>query len=170
MIQTVTLVTRDQQAFTVPRSAVMSSKLIVDMLCEDEEEMEETIPVPTVSGETLRVACEFMTHHATDPMPTLPMPTPDEVVDVAEIVPEWYAAYVKKFDGPGLLDMLNAANHLVVEPLLYLCACHASLLTKSADKFEAMFGEGVEMTAEEETRIFEENPWILEIHAPRSVA
>ena len=83
--------------------------------------------------------------------------------NLAECVPEWYAAFAD-VDQDVLFELVLAANYLDFKPLLDLaCAKVASVCKgKSIEDVRKSFGIASDVSPEEEAQIAEEPTWIAE--------
>ncbi|KEG07925.1 S-phase kinase-associated protein [Trypanosoma grayi] len=154
--------------FKVLREAAMMSGLVKDML-EDQGDVEPIIPIPNVSGRTLRLVIEYMEHHYQNRADPIDKPLK---TDIKGLISTWdcdflYTHLVKDRDEKQhevLIDVIMAANFLNVKDLLDLtCACVASMIRgKSAEQIRALFNIESDFTQEEEEKIREENRWCEE--------
>jgi len=155
--------------YKVTREAAKMSGLIKDML-EDQGDADQTvIPVPNVSGRTLKYVVDYMEHHHNNRADTLEKPLRGRIEDV---ISEWDKAFlftdlVKDHDEKQhetLIDVIMAANFLNVKDLLDLtCACVASMIKgKTPEQIRALFNIENDFTQEEEEKIREENRWCEE--------
>lgn len=155
--------------FLVSREAARMSGLIKDLL-EDQPEGEAVIPVPNVSGRTLRYVLEYIEHHHNNRAEPIEKPLKTRIDDV---ISAWDKAFlftdlVKNHDEKQhetLIDVIMAANFLNIKDLLDLtCACVASMLKgKSPEQIRALFNIENDFTPEEEQKITEENHWCDEV-------
>jgi len=153
--------------FKVSREAARMSGLIKDML--EDQEGEAVIPVPNVSGRTLKYVLEYVEHHYNNRAEPIEKPLKTKIDDV---ICEWDKNYlftdlVKNHDEKQhetLIDVIMAANFLNIKDLLDLtCACVASMIKgKSPDQIRALFNIENDFTPEEEEKIKEENRWCEE--------
>jgi S-phase kinase-associated protein 1 len=155
--------------YKVLREAAKMSGLIKDML-EDQAEGDQTIiPVPNVTGRTLKYVVEYMEHHHNNRPETIEKPLKGKIDDV---ISEWDKAFlftdlVKDHDEKQhelLIDVIMAANFLNVKDLLDLtCATVASMIKgKTPEQIRALFNIENDFTPEEEEKIREENRWCEE--------
>ena len=151
------------------REAAKMSGLIKDML-EDQPEGEQTvIPVPNVSGRTLKYVLEYVEHHYNNKADPIEKPLKTKIEDV---VSEWDKAFlftdlVKNHDEKQhelLIDVIMAANFLNIKDLLDLtCATVASMIKgKTPEQIRTLFNIENDFTPEEEEKIREENRWCEE--------
>ncbi|KAG8347193.1 Cyclin A/CDK2-associated protein [Trypanosoma vivax] len=154
--------------FKVRREAAMMSVLLRDML-EDQGEAEAIIPIPNVSGRTLRLVIDYMEHHYNNQADPIEKPLK---TDIKNIISQWdckflYEQLLKDHDEKQhelLIDVIMAANFLNVRDLLDLtCACVANMIRgKSAEEIRTLFNIESDFTPEEEEKIREENRWCEE--------
>ena len=144
----------------VRRKAAEMSRLIKEMLEEDDEEKPE-IPLPNVQKEALLKVVEFCERHADDPMPAIQRPI--KSVDMNDIVGAWDATFIEMEDRQ-LFDLILAANYLDISDLLDLgCAKVASIIkNKTPDEIKERFGIEKNSTPEEDEQVRRENPWIYD--------
>jgi S-phase kinase-associated protein 1 len=167
----IVLQSNDQRTveYKVTRSAALMSGLLKDML-EDQSEGDQTvIPVPNVTGRTLKFVVQYMEHHNNSKAEALEKPLRGRIEDV---ISEWDKAFlftdlVKDHDEKQhetLIDVIMAANFLNVKDLLDLtCACIASMIKgKTPEQIRALFNIENDFTPEEEEKIREENRWCEE--------
>jgi S-phase kinase-associated protein 1 len=155
--------------YKVLREAAKMSGLIKDMLDDQGEGDQTIIPVPNVSGRTLKYVVQYMEHHYNQRAEPLEKPLRGKIEDV---ISEWDKAFlftdlVKDHDEKQhelLIDVIMAANFLNVKELLDLtCACVASMIKgKSPEEIRALFNIENDFTPEEEEKIREENRWCEE--------
>lgn len=155
--------------YKVSREAAKMSGLIKDMLDDQSESEQTVIPVPNVSGRTLKYVVQYIEHHNTQRVEPLEKPLRGKIEDV---ISEWDKAFlftdlVKDHDErqhETLIDVIMAANFLNVKDLLDLtCACVASMIKgKTPEQIRALFNIENDFTPEEEEKIREENRWCEE--------
>lgn len=153
--------------FKVSREAAKMSGLIKDML--EDQEGDAIIPVPNVTGRTLRFALDYIEHHHNNRAEPIEKPLKGKIEDV---ISEWdknflYTHLVKNHDEKQhetLIDVIMAANFLNIKDLLDLtCACVASMIKgKTPEQIRALFNIENDFTPEEEEKIKEENRWCEE--------
>lgn len=154
--------------FKVSRESAKMSGLLRDML-EDQEGNEAIIPIPNVSGQTLRLVLEYMEYHCGNPAQPIEKPLK---TTIESLVCEWDSNFLfnkllKNHDEKQhevLIDVIMAANFLNVRDLLDLtCACVASMIRgKTAEQIRELFNIENDFTPEEEEKIREENRWCEE--------
>jgi S-phase kinase-associated protein 1 len=155
--------------YKVSREAAKMSGLIKDMLDDQSEGDQTIIPVPNVSGRTLKYVVAYIEHHHNQRADPLEKPLRGKIEDV---ISEWdrqflFTDLVKDHDEKQhelLIDVIMAANFLNVKELLDLtCACVASMIKgKTPEQIRALFNIENDFTPEEEEKIREENRWCEE--------
>lgn len=153
--------------FKVSREAAKMSGLIKDML--EDQEGDAIIPVPNVTGRTLKLVLSYMEHHHNNRAQPIEKPLKGKIEDVIDA---WdkeflFTELVKNHDEKQhetLIDVIMAANFLNVKDLLDLtCACVASMIKgKTPEQIRALFNIENDFTPEEEEKIKEENRWCEE--------
>ncbi len=79
-----------------------------------------SVPLASVKSPVLAKIVEFCKHHVDEPLPAIEKPLRSSVM--AEIVPEWDAAFVN-IEEELLFEIILAANYMDIKPLLDLtCA------------------------------------------------
>ena len=154
--------------FQLSREAAKMSGFINDML-DDQQEGEAVIPVPNVSGRTLKLVLQYVEYHHNNKADPIEKPLKGKIDDV---IGEWdktylYGDLVKNHDEKQhetLIDVLMAANFLNIKDLLDLsCATVASMIKgKTPEQIRALFNIENDFTPEEEEKIREENRWCEE--------
>lgn len=150
----------DADKVSISRKAAEMSRLIKEMLEEDEDETPD-IPLPNVAREPLKRVVEFCEKHADEPMPTISRPL--KSVNMTEIVGEWDAYFID-LDDRALFDVILAANYLDIPDLLDLgCAKIASMIkNKTPEEIKERFHIDKNSTPEEDEQVRRENQWIFE--------
>lgn len=154
--------------FKVTRETARMSGLLKDML-DDQEGTEAIIPIPNVSGRTLKLVLEYMGYHCQNRAEPIEKPLKTKI---DSLLCEWdynflFHQLLKDHDEKQhevLIDVIMAANFLNVKDLLDLtCACVASMIRgKSAEQIRALFNIENDFSPEEEEKIREENRWCEE--------
>lgn len=134
----VCLVSSDGQEYCVPMEVAFVSKLVKEMLEEEEDEKVPRAPLPRVPGLILSIVLEFCEHHLVEPMPELPKPLRSDTLDT---VPKWYHEFLERFDQVVFFELVLASNYMDVKPLLDLaCAKMAMKIKgKSAEEVRKTF-------------------------------
>eukprot|EP00483_Globobulimina_turgida_P002274 UN02276 len=99
-----------------------------------------------------------MDHYHLHPAKAIEKPLKSE--NMREIVSEWEATFVE-VDQETLFELILAANHLKIKPLLDLtCAKVASMIKgKSPEEIRQTFNIQNDFTPEEEEAVRAENRW-----------
>ena len=155
--------------YKVSRDAAKMSGLIKDMLDDQSEGEQTVIPVPNVSGRTLKYVVQYVEHHFNQRAEPLEKPLRGKIEDViSEFDRQFlFTDLVKDHDEKQhelLIDVIMAANFLNIKELLDLtCACVASMIKgKTPEQIRALFNIENDFTPEEEEKIREENRWCEE--------
>jgi S-phase kinase-associated protein 1 len=153
--------------YKVAKEAAKMSGLIKDML--EDQEGDAIIPVPNVSGRTLKLVLDYVVYHYNNRAEPIEKPLKTKIDDV---ICEWdkqflFTDLVKNHDEKQhetLIDVIMAANFLNIKDLLDLtCACVASMIKgKTPEQIRALFNIENDFTPEEEEKIREENRWCEE--------
>jgi len=135
------------------------SVLVKGML--EEQEAPEDVPLASVKSPVLAKIVEFCKHHVDEPLPAIEKPLRSSVM--AEIVPEWDAAFVN-IEEELLFEIILAANYMDIKPLLDLtCAkVAANIRGKTPEQIRRIYNIRNDFTPEEEAQIIEENKWAEE--------
>ncbi|KAI9221530.1 Skp1 family, dimerization domain-containing protein [Blastocladiella britannica] len=161
----VKLVSSDNITVDVSAEAAKRSVLLSNLLEDASPEGEEvTIPVPNVTGETLKKVFEYCEHHKNDPMPD-PKEDDDDLIHIkraVERITDWDAEYVKIEKEP-LFQVILAANYLDIKQLLDLGCRTVANMIKGKTTQEIRDFLGIVVTPEEEEQIKKENQWAVDI-------
>ena len=145
------LLSKEQEAFEVPREIALRSVTIKDMT--DDTGMDVPVPLPMVSSKVLTKVIEYCTyHHRAEEAGT-----PEDETRV------WDRDFLK-VDDETLFSLILAANYLNVKPLLDL-VCKAvadEIKGKTPDEIRARFNIKNDFTPEEEAEVAKENAWCQE--------
>ena len=120
-----------------------------------------TISLENIKEVSLKRIIDFCTYHLDKPLAEIERPLKSS--NMRDVVSEWDADFVN-IPTEELLDLVVAANFLIVQPLLDLtCAKVASMIKgKSPEEIRSTFGIANDFTPEEEAKIREENKWAVE--------
>jgi len=134
----ITLESSDKIEFKVDENVVRISTLCCVMCEDDIDDTDDNIPILNVEGKTLGKIIEYCTHYVSDKMPDIQKPLPN--TDFNKIVGDWYADYID-VSISELMDIINGANYMDIQPLLDLgCAKSASLIKgKTPDEIKEFF-------------------------------
>ncbi len=164
----------------VQAAVVIKSKLIAEMLEDEDFESEPILPLPNVNKRTMAKVIEFLEYHHD---PARPMPVvvkPIKSASMKENIKDflWDAEFIDALESPAerngemvtkqacetLFAGVLAANYLDIESLLDLgCAKIASLLKNRTPKEIRQFFGIKEPTPEEEEEIRKNNQWIFDV-------
>eukprot|EP00998_Keelungia_sp_KM082_P008855 NODE_5033_length_730_cov_82.026534_g5010_i0.p1 GENE.NODE_5033_length_730_cov_82.026534_g5010_i0~~NODE_5033_length_730_cov_82.026534_g5010_i0.p1 ORF type:complete len:188 (+),score=63.87 NODE_5033_length_730_cov_82.026534_g5010_i0:71-634(+) len=155
--------------YSLAKEAAKMAGLLKDMLDDADSDEQTIIPVPNVSGRTLRYVLDYMEYHQSNKAEPIEKPLKGKIEDV---VSDWdkkflFTDLVKGGDEKQhelLIDVIMAANFLNCKDLLDLtCACVASMIKgKTPEQIRALFNIENDFTPEEEEKIREENRWCEE--------
>lgn len=143
------------------------AKLIVD------SGVEQTIPLPAISGKNLALALEFCKHYTVNPPNENELDIePEEEVERYKIEPEkrreiknpWAKQFCEKLDTATIIEMIAAANYLEIKQLLTVtCKSLATRLNgKTVEGMRQELNIVSDFTPEEEERLRQENAWVEE--------
>lgn len=141
------------------KSLVTINTMIEDLGVNEEDE-EETIPLPNVNAHILKKIIEWATYHKDDP----PVPNDDEEREKrSDDICNWDMEFVNVDQGT-LFELILAANYLDIKGLLNLtCKTVANMIRdKSPEDIRQMFNIKNDFTPEEEELIRKENQWCEE--------
>src|SRR5437660_1312198 len=85
----------------------------------DDGNIDEAIPLPTVSKQTLEKVIEFCTYLKDNAPPEIEKPL--RSTNLHDVTTSWYADFVDKELDPYIYDLLLAANFMDIKPLVELC-------------------------------------------------
>jgi len=146
----------------VSKKAACLSDLVKCMIEDDDDEQVSEIPLEEVSKDILELIVEFLNKHENDPMKEIPKPITTN--NIHELVGEWDANFVDKLDVNVLFSLMTAANYMDIPSLLDLTLTKLACLVKGKTLPEVKMTfnmQEVDISAAEEMRIIEDNPWIL---------
>ena len=120
-----------------------------------------TLVLDNISGATLSRIIAFCTYHLDNPLAEIERPLKSS--NMRDVVSEWDANFIN-ISVDELMDLIVAANFLIIQPLLDVaCAKVASLIKgKSPEEIRTTFKIVSDFTPEEEAKIREENKWAVE--------
>ena len=120
-----------------------------------------TLVLDNISGTTLSRIITFCTYHLDNPLAEIERPLKSS--NMRDVVSEWDANFIN-ISVDELMDLIVAANFLIIQPLLDVaCAKVASLIKgKSPEEIRTTFKIVSDFTPEEEAKIREENKWAVE--------
>ncbi|ORY62036.1 E3 ubiquitin ligase [Neocallimastix californiae] len=154
----VNLISSDGRVFTIDKEVGMLSELLRDRLEYVDENDNENISLPNVSGNTLEKVIEYCEHHRNDR-------TDENELDEIRCIKGWDQEYVERFTShQDLFDTVLAADYLDIKPLLNLtCNYIASMIRgKKLEEIKVIFNIENSFTPEEEEQIRREKEWASE--------
>ena len=156
----VKVVTEEGTEVELEMKIAKMSKLIQSVL--DDQEDDESVPIPNVKEATLKKVVEFCEKHLEDPLPEIEKPL--KTNKLSDVVPEFYGNYIESLSVEDLYELILAANYLDIKDLLELsCAQVAALMRgKTIPEIRELFNIENDFTPEEEAQIKEENRWAEE--------
>ena len=142
----ITLVSKEGINEEVPVQIAKLSKLVNTIIDDDDEE--QTLPLPNVSSEVLKKIIQFMNHYYEHPFTEIHKPLQGSIKD---LVGEWYANFVD-IDQEKLFELILAANYMDISPLLELsCATVASMIKgKDPEEIRKIFDINNDITNEQD--------------------
>lgn len=157
----INLVLAEDLPYSIDARMKVLSGLLSNIL--EDSNSDEEIPLKQIKVEYLREIIEYAEHHNyTEPEGiTCPIPT----ADIRDAVKDpWDADFVSKFDDDSLSELTNTANYLDIRCLLDLCCGTIASRFKGKDvgMLRNDFGISDDFTPEEEEKVMEQFPWILE--------
>ncbi|CBK23709.2 uncharacterized protein [Blastocystis hominis] len=122
---------------------------------------DNTVVLDNIGENTLSRIIAFCNYHIDNPLAEIERPLKSS--NMRDIVSEWDANFIN-ISVEDLMDLIVAANFLLIQPLLEVaCAKVASLIKgKSPEEIRTTFKIVSDFTPEEEAKIREENKWAIE--------
>jgi len=156
--QMITLVTSDEEIFTVEKPVAMRSQMLRSMLEDFPDSSSGPIPLPNVSSSVMAKVLEYCNHHKNDPWPTAD--SEDDSRRKNSEIGEWDAKFIQ-VDQEMLFEIILAANYLDIKPLLDVgCKTVANMIKgKTPEQIRNLFNIQNDFTPEEEEQIRKENEW-----------
>lgn len=163
----------DDKIICITREAVKQSKLINEMLQEDDDDVAE-VPLMEIDFETLQKVVMFMKHHEHDPMTMIPAPLPKS--ELTNYVSSWDYFFVNHrqkdkpnwLDGPPLLALGFASDYLDIPPLLELVGAMIASVIRDMEPDEIYEMFGIDRPNEETDKRTRWNPefdWALDFNS-----
>jgi len=160
------LQTSDDKRVMVDVAVAKQSKLLRDMMQDDDGEEGEgpIIPLAGVTEAQLLKVVEWCTKHVDDPIPFITRPIKsNDIKEVMKASP-WDAAFIDIADLTTFFDLILAANYLAVDPLLDLgCARLACILKNKTPKEVCDYFGFPEPTPEEMVAVRKANEWVFDV-------
>ena len=141
----------------IAKKSVTIRTMLEDLGMDLENDSEEAVPLPNVTGAVLKKVLEWATEHKDD--------------KIKKVCPEdsitWYptdkfdADFFKGMDKQMLFDIILAANYLEIQDLLDLGTKTVadSLRDKTPEQIRKQFGIVCDFTDEELAQVRKENEW-----------
>lgn len=156
----------------ITREAAKQSRLIYEMLQEDEDDVAE-VPLMEIDLETLEKVALFMNHHEHNPMDPIPAPLPKS--ELIKYVSQWDYDFINHrqkdkpewLDGPPILRLGFASDYLDIQDLLKLTGAMITDVIKGMDPDEIhdMFNiDRPSPEVDKRTRLNPEFEWALDFH------
>eukprot|EP01031_Cornospumella_fuschlensis_P025383 gene25383-30650_t len=155
----VTLVSNDNEKFSVSVEVAKMSALVRNMLPDEDDEEESCVPLPNVNSSTLSKVLAFCLHYLAEPMTPLVKPLQDS--DLRKLVQEYYVSFITSLDNDAFYHITSAANYLDIRPLLDLCCAliASKIHGKSIDEIRRNFNLTSDRTEEEEQELQRLSRW-----------
>lgn len=172
----VKIVSSDNHLFTTSLEVAIVSKTIKNLI--EDSGIDETIPVPNVSGKILARTIEYITFHNThdferfskengvsdtSPSSESAAVTNSDTNENSEKVKQFDIDFVN-VDQSTLFDLILAANYLNIKSLLDLtCKTVAGMIKgKTPEEIRKQFNIKNDFTPEEEEEVRRENQWAFD--------
>ena len=158
-MRSIKLESNDGEMFTVDLEIARKFGIINTMLedlGEEEQEDEETVPLPNVTSTILQKVIQWVTHHKDDP--ALPE---DDQKERNDPIPSWDSEFLN-VDQVTLVNLILAANYLDIKKLLDVtCKTVANIIKgKTPEEIREVFNIEKDLSPSEEAQIRKENEWI----------
>jgi len=137
----------------VDSKSAEKSKLLSDLI--KDFGVEKEIPISEVKGDTLKKIVEYLEHYKETQPKELPKPlTSNKIRDVSDT---WDADFIEPLDLNVIIDLINGAEFMNIEPLFLLtCARIAcEMKGKTAEEVRKKFNIQCDLT-EDEIKEFED--------------
>lgn len=129
---TISLKSRDhRRVLAVSWRAAKLSGLITNSVDPGDDESSLTVELLNVEHRVLLKVIEYCEHYADDPMQDIELPFKSH--DICEIVQPWYANFVTNLTLWELLELMAAADCMMVIPLVELTFIPLSILLVGKD-------------------------------------
>ncbi|XP_021958177.1 S-phase kinase-associated protein 1 [Folsomia candida] len=158
----VILQSSDNENFTVSLEVAKMSATVKTLL-EDlgyAEDKPDTIPLPNVRGEILRLVVNWCNQHKND----TPLPEDDEGREKrTDDISPWDQEFLR-VEQPILFDLILAANYLDIKGLLDVCCKTVANMIKgkTPEEIRKTFNIKNDFSPAEEEQIRKENEWCEE--------
>ncbi len=151
------LLASDGERFEVSAEVANQSNLLKALL-ENVDEHDNDIPIPAVTGPTLKRVIEHATRHCA------PIDKNIKAGDEAAALEQWDKTFLGELSKQEVDDLLIASNYLDMANLLNLLCKHVAEIIKTMDVQEIRdyFGMPSDLTPEEQAQIEEETKWCMD--------
>ena len=138
---------------TIARQSVTIRTMLEDLGMDLENDSNEAVPLPNVSGPVLSKVLDWATQHKDDGKTKS---TPED-----SVTREYDADFFKGIDSKMMFDIILAANYLEIKDLLDLGTKTVadSLRNKSPEEIRKEFKIECDFTEEELAQVKKENEW-----------
>ena len=152
---TIKLQSSDGEVFTVDHEIVKHSGLISPMLVGDDD-VEEVVPLPNVTGAILQKVIQWATYHKDDP------PLHEDMECRTDDICSWDKNFLKVDQGT-LFELIMAANYLEIRRLLDLTMKTVANMIKgkTPDEIRKLFNirDKSDIIQKEEEQVRKETEW-----------
>lgn len=163
------VLTCDQETFTVPRKLLQCSQTLSELSKEVDLD-KDVVPLPQITGKVLTRVVTWWNLHKDDPEPPVkvevkqesgPTPLPDISAE-PKVISSVDQEFFKTMTHEDIFQLILATNFLHISELLDLCCATLANATlgKTPTEIYRMFNVTEELTPEEEAEICKENPWL----------
>jgi S-phase kinase-associated protein 1 len=164
MSQQIKLQSNEGDIFTVDlKTAKMSNtvKTMLEDLGFDDSKKDETVPLPRVSSDILKLIIDWSTHHKDEKV--YENNNDDYKERRIDDIPKWDVDFLK-VDQSTLFEIILAASYLDINDLLEVgCQTVANMMKgKTPEEIRKIFNIENDLTPEEEDEIRKENEWCEE--------
>ena len=130
--QKVTLVSKEGEKFKVS-SKISNMSLLIGNMLEDNEDMEESIPLVQISSKHLKIVIEYCKHFnfsktQTDIIAPLVSKNPQDFIK-----DDWERKFITKYSENELIELIGAANVMNIPALFELCCAMIARELKGAN-------------------------------------
>jgi len=152
------LISRQEDCFSLSRSAARGSALFQDML--ENSPLDEPIVLPNINTEVLAIVVEYLNYYAKSTASPTPIQKPVRCSNFAELVSEWEYSVVDK-QTYVVFSLITAAGYLGISGLRDLAAAKIAVMIsgKTAEEMRHILGIVTDLTPEEIEAVEQENKW-----------
>jgi len=164
MSQQIKLQSNEGDIFNVDLKTAKMSKTVKTMLEDlgfDDSKKDETVPLPRVSSDILRLIIDWSTYHKDDKV--YENNNDDYKERRIDDIPKWDIDFLKVDQGI-LFEIILAASYLDINDLLEIgCQTVANMMKgKTPEEIRKIFNIENDLTPKEEDEIRKENEWCEE--------